>query len=419
MYKTSCRGCGSTKLKKILDLGEQPLANSFTKEPNNLPKYPLELMVCEDCNLTLLSYVVPPEEMFSSYLYTSSTSETQKKHWKTYAEEVFEPFAHFNKVDVLEIASNDGYLLKQFQELGANVVGVDPAVNLALQATADGIPTIRGYWGEQTFKVLKEDYFPDGCDIICANNVLAHVDDVNSFAKYIKKALKPHGIATIEAPWAYNFFKNVEFDTTYHEHLSYFLIKPLQKLFRNNDLMVYHIEEQEIHGGSIRLYITHYSSEITPSGNYFKLVDMEQEYYSMSSYDDFKGKVEKIRDDFWGLMYKIENSNLMNKMIGSGKINSDRLCAYGAAAKGNTLLNYLGYVDVSLLIDFIVDENLLKQGLYTPGTNIPVVDINTLKDFKGYCLITAWNFKEEIMKKVKTISPDIKFIIPIPEMEVV
>ena len=358
-----CRICGNEDLKLILDYGPMPLVNNLNDNGESLT-YPLELVRCPECGLVQITETVPPEDLFSEYLYFSSQSATD--HWEKLAEELTES-RHLDKGSlVIEIASNDGYLLQHYK---VPVLGIEPAANVAQVAIDKGIPTLVEFFGEELAKSLPK------ADVIHAHNVLAHVADLHGFVEGMKFILKPNGIIVIEVPFLSQFLDNCEFDTVYHEHLCYFALRPLIRLFDEHGLEVTGVSMQEIHGGTLRLYVEH-----------------EKDYSS------FARQVGKVEGRLIAYLWKVKSR---------GK----RIAAYGAAAKGCVLLNMCGLDNKT--IDYVVDSTPAKQGKFMPGTGIRVYPPHKLvEDQPDYCLILAWNFAKEIMAKETGYKG--QFILPNP-----
>lgn len=408
MYRvlTACRICGSTKLVKYLHFGMMPLANAYVNPGSDEKElgFPLEVFFCEHCALSQLSIVVEPEIMFSNYAYHSSISKTFQKHCHDLAVRAKE-FLQKKSPFIVDIASNDGCLLREFKKEGFKVLGVEPAKNLAAMANQEGIETLPFFWDEIVAKkILQRHGAPD---IITATNVFAHVDDVKSFIQNAQLLLADEGVLAIEVPYALNLIKKNEFDTIYHEHLSYFLVKPIQYLVEHEGMELRDVQELPIHGGTIRVFITKKENtgfRKNPE-NIQSFLDREKTegLDSINSYLDF---VSKLLDFKIGLLQTL--SRLKKEHL--------RIAAYGASAKGNTLLNYCG---VSAdFIDFIVDETPEKQNKLYAGNHIPIFGLAELEKRKpDVLLILAWNFAREIMEKTKEHEKrGGKYIIPIPKV---
>src|SRR3989344_5910198 len=404
-----CRICGSSELTKYLDLGIMPLANSYVDPKSNEKEnaFPLEVVLCSNCSLSMLSIIVSPEAMFSNYVYHSSISRTFQNHCLEMAIGVKERLGGKDGLFVLDIASNDGCLLREFRKKGFKVLGVDPAKNLAEKANKEGIATIPEFWQESVaLEIIKKH---GKADAITATNVFAHVDDVHGFLGNVLLALSDEGVLIIEAPYALNLIKHSEFDTIYHEHLSYFLVKPLKMLFEMNGMELRDVEEYNIHGGSIRLFATkkgNTSFAANPENiKAFLELESREKLYSAGAYFEFASKLLDI---------KIELLSLLSRLHKEGKMVS----GYGASAKGNTMLNYCGIS--SDFVEFIVDETPEKQNMLYAGNHIPIYPASELEKRKPeYILILAWNFAKEIIEKTaKHQERSGKYIVPIPKMRV-
>jgi len=409
VYKTikNCRMCGSSSITKYLDLGEMPLANSLI-EPKNANKkskvFPLQVLYCGNCSLSQLSIVVNPKVLYSHYVYQSSISKTFQEHCSKMAEKVIELVGNpYNKL-VVDIASNDGCLLQQFKNKGFDTIGVEPADNIAKIANSNGIKTICDFWSTDIAKKIARNYRK--AKIITATNVFAHVDNLNSFLTAINLLLDIDGIFIIEVPYLYDLLQKNEFDTIYHEHLSYFLIRPLKKLYDQNNLKIFKIEKYRIHGGSIRIYASRSFFKENKSVQKFLKFEKENCLYNLKTYQNFEIKVKKIKNYLLQLLQGLKNKN-------------KKIAAYGASAKGNTLLNYCGIDDK--LVSFIVDDTPEKQNHLAPGSRIKIVDSSWLnKESPDYILLLAWNFASEIMHKTSRIyKKNVRYIVPIPKVRVI
>ena len=402
-----CRICNSKNLIKYLSLGKTPLANSFI-EPKNINKkelkFPLEVLYCKNCSLSQLSIVVNPKLLFSKYVYRSSISKTFQNHCAKMAEKVIKMIKSYKNELVVDIASNDGCLLKQFKNIGFKTLGVEPAKNLADIANLNGIETISSFWSIATAKKNLKNY--GKAKVITATNILAHVDDLNKFLKAVNILLKKDGLFIVEVPYLYHLLTKNEFDTIYHEHLSYFLVKPLKKLYENNDLYIIKIEKYPIHGGSLRIYASKNNLKEDTSVREFLNFENKNKLYDINTYKNFHKEVKKIKKDFLKLLNQLKNKK-------------KKVVAYGASAKGNTLLNYCGIN--KNLISFTVDDTPEKQNKFAPGSKIPIKDASYLeKEKPGYIVLLAWNFAKEIMQKTEEYRKrGGKYIIPIPEVRVV
>ena len=408
-HVNSCRICKNKTLTKYLDLGKTPLANAILKNDEQEIEekiYPLEVMYCPVCHLSQLSIVVNPEILFSRYPYRSSISKTFTEHCKELRDTCYDSFSIKDTDLIVDIASNDGCLLQQFMERECKVIGIDPATNLAEIANNNNIQTINAFWTRYIAEKILEE--KGTAKIITAMNVFAHVDDLNEFMDSIKILLEKDGVFIIEAPHALRMIENTEFDTIYHEHLSYLLIKPLEKLFSIHNMRIFRVDETAIHGGSIRVFVCNTDAKYTKEDSVDKIIDKERDtnLYTIEGYKDFSKRVEKIKHD---LLTLIKQLNSENKTIAS----------YGASAKGSTLLNYCKIKTDS--IKFIADDTPEKQNHYAPGSHIPIVESKQITTQQpDYLLLLAWNFAKELMKKTTEFEKNGgKYIIPIPEVKIV
>jgi SAM-dependent methyltransferase len=399
-----CRVCNEDSLKRFLDLGEQPLANAFLKSKEDAEKeqkFPLRVCFCSDCNHVQLEDVVDAGLMFYDYVYVSSTSPVFVKHFEDYAQSIFERFSLGEKL-VLDIGSNDGVLLKPLKALGARVIGVDPAQDIARRATAEGIETVPDFL---SVRVVREIVSKHGrASAVCANNAFAHIDNWEEVMDSLDVLLEDEGVFIVEAPYLLDFIQKKYFDTTYHEHYNYLAIRPLDVFFNRRSYEIFDVKKVNSHGGSIRVFIkrkigTH---KIEASVEEFKKIELENNLDKFSTYEEYAQDIEVIKKKTLEMLKRIKDE---------GKT----IVGYGAAAKGNTLLNYMG-LNTDYL-DYIVDDSPYKQNLLAPGTHIPVLSSERmLADAPDYVLILAWNFAESIIKKCKDQGlVNSKFIVPLPE----
>lgn len=409
MVNLQCRICNSILTQKFIDLGTSPLANSYvaSQQINSMENYyPLYVYVCDACYFVQLGEIASPTHMFEHYLYLSSYSSSWLRHAENYSVMAINRFQLTSDSQVIEIASNDGYLLQYFHQRGIKTLGIEPAHNVAQISKGKGIPTRSEFFGER----LAEQFVQEGLrgTLIIANNVLAHVPDLHDFIRGLKKLLHPKGIITIEFPHLLNLIRYQQFDTIYHEHFSYFSLLALQQVFLKHTLKVVDVEEIVTHGGSLRLFVTHDYSDEPVNANVNKIIEKERQYglHKMSTYTQFGYKVEQI---------KIEIIQFFIDAIRSNKT----IVGYGAPAKGNTLLNYCGITKVWL--PYTVDQNPYKQGLYLPGSRIPIKKPNELKRTKpDYVLLLPWNLKDEIIEQCAYIRDwGGKFVVFIPDVEVI
>ena len=382
-HVSACRCCGGANLIRVLDLDEQPLANDYFAQPRDLPTYPLELCVCADCFHNQLSLVVPPELMFRHYLYVSGTSRTLREHFDELADEAIQWLGR-SPHRVLDLACNDGTLLEAFRRKGGLVAGVDPALNLVEQCRGRGLDVIAGFWPEVTAQV-------DGAfDLITACNVLAHVHDPAAFLAAALQRLNDDGLLILEFPYCREMILRCEWDTIYHEHLSYFLAAPFMRLIDCLKASIVKCRIVPIHGGSLRIAIRRGAGDHCSA--LLDLAKQEQSngLHDLLTYVRFAEQVEQTCRELQGLAHSIALTD--RKFIG-----------YGASAKGNTLLNRC-----PLPLSYIVDDNPLKHGLFTPGSNIPIRPTASLADDPDdLCiLLLAWNFADEVLANVRQLRPD-------------
>ena len=400
--KAACRSCGATHLETILDLGDFPLVNALPA-PEDLgrpdPRYPLVLVFCPGCSLLQITCTVAPEELFREYLYFSSYSDTMLAHARSLVERIVADRKLKKEHLAVEIASNDGYLLCNYQRLGVPVLGIEPARNVARVAEAKGIPTIVEFFGRTLAERLTAGN--RRADVIHAHNVLAHVADLNGVVAGIRTLLAPDGVAVIEAPYARNMIEGLEFDTIYHEHLCYFSASAVVVLLARHQLVLADVERVPIHGGSLRLWIAHAGSEVQPSVTALLAEERELGMTRIDYYRDFGMRVSALRDDIVAYLRQL-------------KAEGKRIGAYGAAAKGAVLLNY-ARIDTDL-VDFVADRSPHKQGRYLPGVRIPIRGPEALiEDRPDYVLLLAWNFEDEIRaQQADYLRQGGRFIVPVP-----
>jgi len=414
---TRCRICNSDRLHKYLDLGKQPLANSLQRKRNSrVKKYPLAVLFCDVCALSQLSIIVEPEILYKDYPYNSSVSTTFKNHCREFAETVqkmlsreilkvgdtkgnSDAYTFFQRDrSVLDIGANDGCLLEEFKRIGFSAWGVEPDSKLASKAESKGITMTNAFWSyRNAFRIPP-------VDVISATNCLAHVDDLYGFLDAVRHKLKKwkNGFFVLEVPYLWNLISKNQFDTVYHEHLSYFLFKPLKEILQLNGLYPFKVEHHDIHGGSLRVYASH---ELIPEdGSVRDLEKFERDngLYDLQTYLGYGEKVSSLKKELVGLLKNLKKKR--KKVVG-----------YGASAKGTTLLNYCN-ID-STYISKIIDDTPEKQGKFVPGVGIPVVSRDHFDTtHPDYIALLSWNFKLELIEKTKHLGA--KYITPIPRVEV-
>ena len=401
-----CRFCKAELRTTFVDLGMSPLCESYLK-PEQLnemePFYPLHVFVCEKCFLVQLEEFVSPGHIFTEYAYFSSYSDSWLDHCRRYTEEMRERFHLNEKSLVVEVASNDGYLLQYFVQAGVPVLGIEPAANVAKVAEEKKVPTLVKFFGEK----LASELAAAGkqADLLAGNNVLAQVPDVCDFVAGMKALLKPQGVVTVEFPHLLKLMEENQFDTIYHEHFSYFSFITAQEIFAAHGLELFDVEELPTHGGSLRIFGRHKEDVSKPvTGRVRELVAREEAagFKRLDTYRAFAENVKKTKREL--LRCLIQAKDAGKKIVG-----------YGAPGKGNTLLNYCGVGND--LLDYTVDRNPYKQGRFTPGMHIPIYAPERISQTKpDYLLILPWNLKKEIMQQMAFVREwGCKFIVPIPE----
>ena len=395
---------------EFIDLNNAPPSNAFiTKEQLNEPEvfYPLKLFVCGSCFLVQIDEYKKSRDIFNSgYVYFSSFSRTWLAHAKQYVEMMIEKFGYDQNSRIIEIASNDGYLLQYFKEAGIPSLGIEPAEGTAVEARKKGIETVVDFFGRKLAHVLADQ--GKRADLLIGNNVIAHVPDLNDFVAGLKIALKPTGIITMEFPHLMQMVDNCQFDTIYHEHFSYLSFMTVQSIFNHHGLEIFDVEELPTHGGSLRIFARHtedHTRIISKNISSILEKEMARGLNTMAYYRDFQKKSDQIKYEL--LSFLIEQ-----------KKNGKKVVAYGAAAKGNSLLNYCGIRKD--LMAFVVDASPHKQEKYLPGSHIPVVNEEEIKKYKpDYVMVLPWNIKEEIMGQMTYVREwGGKFVIPVPELAI-
>lgn len=405
---SECRICGSKNMTKYLDLGLMPLANNleFTAvRAKAKERFPLQILLCEDCYLSQLSVVIDPDKMFSYYTYRSSVNAGYVKHCKEMAIELQKKYNLTSESFHIDIAGNDGSLLRQFKDvIGLKTLNIDPATNLVAIAESLGIESMADFWGIEVANKAVKEY--GQADLITATNVFAHVDNVKDFILSAKIVLKSDGVLVLEFPYLIDFIEGMEYDTSYFEHLSYVSVSPIIKLCEITGMKIISVEKQNIHGGTIRVSISHLDSahKIEDSVSEFINKEINGQYDKIEKYKEWSQSVRKSINEFSLEILKLKKQGY-------------KIAAFGASAKGNTLLNSAGMnTDI---IDYIADETPEKIGKFSPMTGIPIVNKQQIsKDPPDFLIILSWNFKDEIMEKLNKIYKG-KYIIPIPNFSII
>lgn len=404
MIRVSCRACESRNLVSVLSLGDTPLANRLLVRDSLScaePRYPLDLVVCADCALVQITATVAPDELFRDYAYLSSVSETTVRDAEALVTRTIARHGLGSGHLAVEIASNDGYLLQHYRRRGVKVLGIDPARNIASVAEERGIPTVAEFFSSSLATELRED--GSVADVLHANNVLAHVADLAGVLDGIATLLAPRGRALIEVPYVRDMIERLEFDTIYHEHLCYFSLTALARACAAHGLAVVDVERMAIHGGSLRVTACLASAQAPVAPSVAALL-VEEEALGMhraSYYAGFGGAVERLRGE-------------LRTLLAGLKADGHRIAAYGASAKGATLLNYCGIGAET--IDFVVDRSPIKQGRFTPGTHLPIAPPEALlTDHPEFTLLLTWNFADEIFEQQQAYrAAGGRFIVPVP-----
>jgi SAM-dependent methyltransferase len=409
MAQPCCRFCGAPLRHPFVNLGMSPLANAYLRQEQLLgmePFYPLQLYVCEQCLLVQLDEFESPEQIFSDYAYFSSYSATWLEHARAYSLAITRRLALDRSSQVVEIASNDGYLLQYFVQQGIPALGIEPAANVAEAAVRKGVPTLVKFFGADLARELAAEGM--GADLLIGNNVLAHVPRLNDFVAGMKIVLKPDGVITMEFPHLLRLIRERQFDTIYHEHFSYFSLIAVERIFAHHGLTIFDVDELPTHGGSLRIYARHAESRahpVTPRVKLLRDVEAAEGFTDIAYYATFTDAVRQIK------------AGLLSFLIQAWR-DGKSVVGYGAPAKGNTLLNYCGVGRD--FIAYVVDRSPHKQGLYLPGTHIPIRDPSAIGETRpDYLLILPWNLKEEIMQQERHILEwGGRFVIPIPSVQV-
>ncbi len=405
---TACRSCRAPGVRPFLSLGKTPLADALVAaeaadEPE--PRFPLDVAFCGECSLVQILEEVPPEQLFvDNYLYFSSFSEHLLRHSRDHARALIRARGLGPDSLVVEVASNDGYLLRNFREAGVPVLGIDPAPDQAAAARASGIPTLEEFFGDELARRLRGD--GRRADVLIANNVMAHVPDLNGFVEGIRILLADDGVATIENPYVRDLVDRCEFDTIYHEHFCYFSCTAVDNLMRRHGLFLNHVEHfPDLHGGTLRWHVGP-QAQVSDTVRDYLVRERESGLTDFAYYAGFADRVARIQRDLLELLRSL-------------KAGGATIAAYGAAAKGSTLVNAVGIG--TDLVDFVVDRNVHKQGRLMPGTHLPIRDPSALLDLQpDYVLLLAWNFHDEIRQQQREyLDRGGRFIVPVPSPTVV
>jgi len=406
--RSTCRLCEKSNLVSVLKLEPTPPANAFVSKEESCVKqqyFPLDVYFCENCHHVQLLDIVDPKILFENYVYVSGTSPVFVKHFDEYAKSILTKYPQSHNLVIVDIGSNDGTFLRSFKNLGYKVLGVDPAKKIAVKATKEGIETINEFFTMELSEKIKKKY--GTAAILTANNVFAHMDDLKNFIKSVKNLLSSSGIFVFEVSYLVDVIENTLFDMTYHEHLSYHAVKPLISFFEKNGFELIETVRTDTHGGSLRGIVQLQGGAHKVDESVRKCIDLEDkmELNKVQTYEKFERKIAKQKEKIRSLLLEIKSKD-------------QKIAGLGAPAKATTLMHHFE-ID-SNYIDFIIDDNPLKQGLFSPGMHIPVVSSNWLEEKKpDYLVILAWNFAESLMKKYSDFhDKGGKFIIPLPELMV-
>jgi SAM-dependent methyltransferase len=400
----ACRSCGAPLTRTFLDLGTQPLANSYLTreelEAFSEPTYPLHARVCAECLLVQVEQAVSPEAIFSDYAYFSSYSQSWLEHAARFAKNAIQQLGLGPDSLVLEVASNDGYLLKNFTTAGVPVLGVEPAANVAEAAIADRVPTEIAFFGRPLAVQIGLR-----ADLVVANNVLAHVPDLDDFVRGLAAVLKPSGVVSIEVPHLLRMIERTEFDTIYHEHLSYFSLLSARDVLGRRGLHVFDVEQLETHGGSLRIWASRDDRGESTAVEAALAEERAARLDSLAGYDAFAPRVQNLVRE-------------LDRFLETARAQGERVAAYGAAAKGNTLLNAAQVTPEE--VGYVVDRNPHKQGRFLPGSHLPILEPDHVRrDQPDYLLVLPWNLRDEITAQMADIREwGGRFVVPVPRVEV-
>jgi SAM-dependent methyltransferase len=406
--RDNCRLCARTDLRKVLSLTPIPLANAFVTHDEvglTQPRFPLDLWLCASCGHAQLIDVVDAKVLFEHYVYVSGTSPSFVRHFEQYADHVVERFARSAPGFIVEIGSNDGTLLKFFQRRGRRVLGVDPAREIGEATRREGIPTITAFFTPQLAEAIVAEHAH--ADVVCANNVLAHIDDLNSVIRGITRLLAPSGVLVFEVAYLADLVEKTLFDTIYHEHIDYHSVGPLISFLAQHGLQLIEVTRVDTHGGSIRCVAQRNRGPHAVGESVAKAVKLEQQLglAEASTYRSFAEHIDKLGAELIALL---------RKLVAQGK----RIAGFGAPAKATTLMYHLGITPE--MIEFIVDDSRLKQGRFTPGMHIPVLPAQAIYERRpDYLLLLAWNFTGPIIEKHRSFrDAGGRFIVPLPKVEI-
>lgn len=405
-----CRSCGCRNAQPVIDLGRQPLANRILvneEEAMAEPRFPLGVVVCADCWLVQIEKTIPPATLFSAYPYQSAVSETFLRHVAAAATRHMEKFSLGSTSFVVEIASNDGSFFRHFVHRGVPSLGVEPASNLAAITRKQNLPTLEEFFSLETAERIVEEH--GQADLVLGNNVFAHAPAINDFVAALARVVKPQGTIVLEFPYLCDMIRDCEFDTIYHEHVFYFSLRPLIELFQRHGLEITEVEHLSIHGGSLRIFATHQGfSKIGDSISALLSREQQAGIFSPAYFESFRQRADSLRGQTLELLQSLKRSGC-------------RIAAYGASAKGSTLLNYYGIGRKGEnLVDFVVDRSPAKQGRLTPGSHLPIFSPDHLEvGLADHALLLAWNFAAEILHQQEAYRRSGgKFIVPVPEVKV-